>query len=355
MESSFSSYLLCMKNDAMTTLQRLLILFALFSTNTFSQQSTSVPRFLQIGPKGMDTTAFAEIVVFRDSAVQYDNMWFSVMFDQPVIPVAAINPGRCYIIRTKKEGRHTLYTKTYWADGIELSLEHGKRYYMVMEVIKQEDKPRTLLTLLNEEEGKKRFLDFNGRRMVRYMSLNDENHNYLEDRHPDSLRWRAGNALFHFKRPPFLEIIIAHQIMVFHQPSISKTYSEYMTIMEIKRREIKDTASFLLFAETTGKEELKGESGSIELTRIPMIRNDLPYAIAYYVDNENASAPNKGGAEHLHERSVYMYLFVPEYNKRKGYYTILLSERGRLEELSTKAELIDKFNYVWDSMSISEE
>lgn len=333
----------------------ILILSWLVHLSSTAQHPSQLPRHLQAGPKGMDTTAFAEVVVFRDGNADFNHMWFSVMFDQPIVPISIINPWKCNIIRTKKQGNHTLYTKTYWADSIQLFLEYGKRHYVLMTVSKLGDKPRTSLHLLDEAEGEKRMQGITGKPIVRTMSLNDRNSNYMEDRYPDSLRWRAGKALFRFLRPPSMEVIKSHMAMVYHQPEISRTFSEFMTIMESKQKGVKDSITFFRFAESKGKENLAGDFELIELQRIQMTRPEFPNSVIYYVDAEDSTAKNKGKEAHLHARSVFLFLYIPGYNRKGGYYSFILSERGLPAELSTKEELLSKFERVWDSLLLSSE
>ncbi len=339
-------------------MKNLLVLIFLLSFCRISlnaQQSSRLPRQQQIGPRGMDTTAFSEIVVFRDSAAEFNNYWFSVMIDGTSIPAAIINPGYCNIIRTKKQGIHLLYTKTFAADSVELQLSYGKRCYVTLMVTGERQGPQTAIHELTKEEGERRWKDFTGPTMVRYMQLTDKQTDYAADKYPDSLRWRAGNALFLFRRPPFLEIIKSHTALVFHEPDISTTYSEFMTLSEARQKGVKDARSFFSFAEGKGKEQLKSEFQNIALTTEEMPRTDFPNAVIYYMESEDTKAVNKGIEEHLHIRNVVAYFYLPEYNNKNGCYVLVLSERGTPSELSTKEELLMKFGSLWYSLRVSLE
>lgn len=320
-----------------------------------AQQAESLPECRPIGPRGMDTTAFSEIVVFRDSAVHFNNYWFAVMIDGTRDPAAIINPGYCNIIRTRKQGEHMLYTKTYAADSVELQLRYGKRCYVMLTVANVEQRPQTAIRSLTAEEGERRWKEFTGPTIVRYMQLTDQNVEYAADKYPDSLRWRAGNAMFHFRRPPFLEIIRSHSAMVFHEPDISPTYSEFMTLTESKQKGIKDARSFFSLVESKGKEKLKEGLNNLALTTEDMARKDFPNAVIYYVESEDTKAINKGSVKHLHIRNVVAYFYLPEYNKKNACYVLLLSERGHPSELSTREELLAKFGSIWYSLRISRD
>lgn len=330
-------------------------LLVLLSLTMPAQWASVLPRSLQIGPKGMDTTAFSEIVVFRDSAREYNNYWFTVMIDGIDKPAAIINAGYCNLIRTRKKGVHTLFSKAYSVDSIEMLLKHGQRCYVEMRVIEKNAQPQPYLRLLTNEEGERRWKEFKGQTMVRYMCLTDRNSEFAADRYPDSLRWRAGKAMFRFLRPPSMEVIKSHIAMVFHEPEISPTYSEIMTLTESKEKAIRDASSFYTFAQGKGKEALKGDFPLIELSTIQPTRTNIPYSVVHYIESEDSIARNKGIEEHLHIRNVVAYFFLPTYNKKGGYYTLLVSERGIPSELSTKQELMEKFGILWNSLTVSDE
>lgn len=346
---------LCMQSSEMKKLAMIIWAFCQIMPGVYAQERAKLTECRPIGPRGMDTTAFSEIVVFRDSAENYNNYWFSVMIDGMRDPAAIINPGYCNIIRTRKQGEHMLYTKTYAADSLELQLTYGKRCYVMLTVTNVQQRPQTAIRSLAAEEGERRWKEFTGPTMVRYMQLTDQNTDYAADKYPDSLRWRAGNALFHFRRPPFLEIIKSHVALIFHEPDISPTYSEFMTLAESKQKGIKDSASFFRFAEGKGKEKLKEGLHILALTREDMARMDFPNAVIYYVESEDTNAQNKGKDKHLHIRNIVVYFYVPEYNKKNGCYVLILSERGNPSELSTREELLAKFGSIWYSLRVSRE
>jgi len=347
--------LLCFTIPFMSKSFTFCFLFILPGLTMYAQHGSRLPRHLQIGPKGMDTTAFSEIMVFRDSAPDYNNYWFSVMIDGTDKPAAIINAGYCNLIRTRKQGAHTLYSKTYAVDSVELLLQHGKRYYVEMRVIEDNDQPQPSLRLLTDEEGERRWIELNGETMVRYMHLADRNSEFAADKYPDSLRWRAGKALFSFLRPPSLEVIKSHIAMVFHEPDISPTYSEFMTLTESKEKGIKDATSFLRFAEGEGQDALKGNFRVIDFATVEMRHRDFPQTVIYYIESEDSIARNKGAEAHLHIRNVAAYFYLPDYNRKGGYYTLIVSERGLPSELSTKEELLGKFSVIWSSLQLIQE
>ncbi|MFM1744522.1 MAG: hypothetical protein RLZZ630_459 [Bacteroidota bacterium] len=351
MESSFSSYLLCMKNDAMTTLQRLLILFALFSTNTFSQQSTSVPRHLQIGPKGMDTLEFSEIVVFRDPEGKYDKYYLGLMIDNPKVLNAMINPNACNVIRTRKTGEVKLYAKTDSLVSIPIKLTARERTYVMLRIIERHGYPHPELTELSQADGEKRMSGSCGKVIHRYMPLMNNTTDYLEDLFPDSIHWRIGGLAFHFLRPPTMEVSMDKSFIAFHSPEISKTYSEYMYINRGEDKKVKSEETMRDYANGTGRQLAIGEDPVLSWEQVEVHSPGL----AYYWESEDHTAKNKGSEDHLHIRAVSCFIRSEELHRKGEFHFLTLTERGRPEELSTKAELLDKFNYVWDSIRITKE
>jgi hypothetical protein len=324
----------------------LVVLLSSFFIPVLSQE---IPRPLQRGPKGMDRMAFSEIVIFRDSTSNYDEYWFGVMVDNPKLVHAMINPGVCSIIRIRKEGEAVLYTKTDTAIGIALNLVSGTRNYVEMRVENRHAYPHPDLTAISAQAGAERLKNHPGKIIYRYMSLPDKYTDYLEDYFPDSIHMRVGRIAFHFVRPPSLEVSKGGSFLFFHNPEISSTYSEYLSIREEEGKGIRDDESLKAYINNTAKKELTGEDRILLWEAIDLTGP----AQAVYSESENTTARNKGAAEHLHVRSVSCFIRNLDLHRNGEYHLLTITERGLPEELSTREELIAKFRLIWDSMRIS--
>lgn len=316
----------------------------------------------QPGPANIDTSRFTHIYFLRDSVDDFPGHWVAVvMSDKKWICVKA-KPHRVYKVNTSLTGSIRFRTVVFnKKSDIELNLEPGKTYYVALSPLRKTKHSSVhVMRILDESEGKERVRAYNGAIQENFCVLpfGQDIIDFRDHAPGDTVRWYAEEKhLYVFKSLPSWETIYKSPnflMMMFKNPLISETYSEYSGISNHYLNECESQESFDEYCRNRFIQSIfiAGQDSLLDF-EIKGVFKPSGVRFANMINEENKSVNTALPDEkRLITRSSNVLFFWTDQSGQGKTARLYISEEGLPWELHTMEELENRIRWVWGSFSL---
>jgi hypothetical protein len=313
------------------------------------------------GPRNQDTTKFASFYVMRPDNTIDKNTWNAFFIDDHFM-VKMENAMKC-VIKCAATGPIKAWAKNDELSSIEINVEAGKKYYILMNIEAGPKHGFPKLVLLNEKEG-----------ALRYNSMNIPEF-YVYDDHKQFSGPLIKSVLSSYMSYPsltgFVEFLFQPPLsarhyfasaengyrFMYNNKMLSSTFSELDFVQRMEDKDFDNEVQFEEYVkkhiEKAGKNLKKSETLQEQLFEKIHSPADMTYGV-YSVtrDTKPENTGSLNGQSFLEVRTYQVCMYKTEVKKSKGrVFLISFSERGLLEELHSKEEIRFKINLLLNSSS----